>query len=117
MENKDIIVFISGPVTGHPDYQERFKYAENRLSDLGYVVINPCNFIKFEEVEKLSNENDTGVYDELMKLCYENIDNCDTVFHLKGWENSYGCSAEHCYASIKGKNFLYEEELFGEGTT
>ena len=35
-------IYISGPITGTPDYMERFEKAEKELTENGYSVINPA---------------------------------------------------------------------------
>ena len=34
-------LYIAGPITGVPDYEERFKKAEEDLKAMGHTVINP----------------------------------------------------------------------------
>lgn len=34
-------LYIAGPITGVPDYAERFKRAEEDLKAMGHTVINP----------------------------------------------------------------------------
>ena len=37
-----MICFISGPITGHPDYLERFREACDEVRSLGFIPFNPA---------------------------------------------------------------------------
>ena len=55
-ENGDAIktVYISGPITADPNHRERFKNAEESLSQAGYKAINPVELVKGKLPENLS---------------------------------------------------------------
>ena len=55
-ENGDDIktVYISGPITAYPNHRERFKSAEESLSQAGYKAINPVELVKGKIPENLS---------------------------------------------------------------
>ena len=55
-ENGDDIktVYISGPITADPNHRERFKSAEESLSQAGYKAINPVELVKGKIPENLS---------------------------------------------------------------
>ena len=55
-ENGDAIktVYISGPITADPNHRERFKNAEELLSQAGYKAINPVELVKGKLPENLS---------------------------------------------------------------
>ena len=36
-------VYISGKITGDPDYRGKFSTAESRLKAAGHIVLNPAN--------------------------------------------------------------------------
>ena len=44
--NKIKQVYISGPISQNPDYENTFKAAENELRAVGYEVINPVELVK-----------------------------------------------------------------------
>lgn len=47
-------VYISGPITADPNHRERFKSAEESLSQAGYKAINPVELVKGKIPENLS---------------------------------------------------------------
>ena len=104
-------VFISGPVSGHPDYKEKFKEIELKLAEQGYSVINPSAILDLDANGE-SNVDHLSKYQENMNNCYELIDECDAIFHMNEWNKSHGCQQEHRYATIKGKILMYEEYMF-----
>lgn len=55
-ENGEAIktVYISGPITADPNHRERFKNAEESLSQAGYKAINPVELVKGKIPENLS---------------------------------------------------------------
>jgi hypothetical protein len=89
------IVYISGPMASDPDYRRKFEAAERELRGCGFVVINPA-----KNPEGLS-------YAAYMRLAIAEINECDTLYMLPGWENSRGARAEKAYAESVGKNIRY----------
>ena len=55
-ENGEAIrtVYISGPITADPNHRERFKNAEESLSQAGYKAINPVELVKGKIPENFS---------------------------------------------------------------
>lgn len=99
MKNKEV-VYIAGPITGIPDYKEKFARAEKALTEAGYIVINPAYL-----------PNDLGDTDLYMTICYPMIDAADVVYFLNGWENSKGAGLEMKYAQMKKKTIDFERIL------
>jgi nucleoside 2-deoxyribosyltransferase len=101
-----MLFYISGKITGTDDYLERFAAAEEQLKTAGHVVINPA---------KMHSEWAEGVdYDELMLLCFKEIDLADGVYQLADWKDSKGACMEYGYAVAKDK-LIIEEECVMEG--
>jgi nucleoside 2-deoxyribosyltransferase len=93
------IVFLSGKINGNPNYKEDFLQAEQFLEQMGYMVINPA---RIDEVAKdLSKE-------QIMRICYSLIDLSDSIFMIRGWNNSKGANAELSYAKSLGKKVMYQ---------
>jgi len=88
-------VYISGPITGHPDYMERFSEAEEKLKEQGHEVINPAKVN--------ANLPASTTYDQHMTLDYIMLDMADAVCMLSGWDKSKGACIEYGYALAKGK--------------
>lgn len=95
-----MIIFLSGPITGIPNYnREAFLDAEIRLSSEGYTVLNPANQTPMVNPEALSHA-------DYMHICYAEIDVCDAVYFLDGWEMSKGSQLERKYAQMNGKKII-----------
>ena len=93
-------IYISGPMTGVENFGIHFERAERELREKGHEVINPA------KVELLLPK---GTYEEYMKVDMLLLDMCDTIYMLKGWENSCGANREYGYALAKGYVVLQEE--------
>ncbi len=81
-------IFISGKMSGEPDYN---RPAFNRLADelkrLGFIPLNPAIF------------PDGLTYDEYMTLSMAMLGMSDSVIMLPGWEESKGARIEYEYAT------------------
>lgn len=96
-------IYISGPVTGVVNYSDNFKNAEKFLKNNGYVaVINPTKANDILPQEYTS-------YEEYMSIDIALLNMCNSIYMLKGWENSRGANREYGYALAKGMNILFEE--------
>lgn len=94
-------VYISGPITGHADYMERFMRCEGILSDLGYEVINPA---KVGKMLPGSFE-----HEEYMAVDLAMLGLCEIIFMMKGYEKSKGAKIELEYAINHHKTIFFEE--------
>ena len=84
-------LYLAGPITGVPDYKERFAEAERDFSE-HYDVINPARILD-------------GVDDrDCLPLCLRLIDRSDSVVLLPGWRSSMGAVTEALYAVRQGKD-------------
>lgn len=91
-------VYISGPITGIPDYLENFEKVEKELTKAGYSVINPA---------KLNANMPDGIeYEEFLEIDLKYMDLCDSVYMMNGWQNSKGANREYGYALGKGMKIL-----------
>ena len=90
-------VYIAGGISNDPNYKEHFSEAEKYLKELGFQPINPIMPLGFTYKEYI----DMG----LSKLKY-----CDSIFMLKGWQESKGALLEHLYAQTIDLKIMYEEE-------
>lgn len=88
-------VYIAGPITGHPDYKERFAKAEQELREQGDIPLNPAML-------------PAGMgYEDYMHICFSMIDVADKVIFLEGWETSPGARRELAYTvSQKGDSAI-----------
>ena len=92
-------IFISGKITGDPNYKEKFAKAEQWLTDHNFVVLNPA---------KCPRGMNIGDY---MFIGLTMLQSADWVYMLKDWEDSRGARIEHEYASYVGKHIAYEENI------
>ena len=84
-------IYIAGKITGDPKYRDRFREEAEKLEGLGHIVLNPA-----ELPEGMSKA-------EYMRICFAMIDCADTVFLLRGWQDSPGARLEQAYCSYIGK--------------
>lgn len=82
-------VFISGPMSGYADYNRpAFMAAEKLLKDDGFDAFNPAWMdVGTEWTSK-----------ELLNIDICALSHCDAIFHIHGWERSYGAVFEDLYA-------------------
>lgn len=93
-------IFISGPITGTPDYKRNFSVAEYGLRVKGHNPLNPA-----KALAGLTNE-------QAMRVCLSMIDSADAVLFLPDWEFSAGANLEHAYCEYIGKTiFHYYKEV------
>ena len=92
-----MIVYISGKITGDPDYVRKFADAELLLRAKGYNVVNPCD-LGYQFMS----------YEQFMHVDFALIDVSDAIYLLKDWSGSSGARREKEYAEKIGKKIMYE---------
>ena len=89
-------VYISGPITGHDDYMERFEateqYIKNKFGD-NIEVVNPA---------KVNSMLPKMTWKQYMKICLTILPMCDYIYMMEGWEHSTGACIEYGYALASG---------------
>lgn len=93
-------IYISGPITGTDDYMERFAYAEKVLTERGNMVYNPA------KVNAGMPEGTT--YEEYMTVALTLLNMADTIYMLKGWEDSRGANREYGFAKGQSMEIILE---------
>lgn len=91
-------VYIAGPITGDPDYREKFSNAADDIRWLGLEPVNPA-----EAPEGLTYKE---YIDRGLKLLME----CDMICMLPGSGDSPGASLESHYARLAGLSYLRRYE-------
>lgn len=92
-------VYISGKMSGltEEEYRKNFKDAENRLIELGYNVVNPCDLVYLQE-------SYAGM---LLQALYA-LSQCDKIYMLKNWKESNGANCEYWFAKGMGIDIMFE---------
>lgn len=88
---KQLSIYISGKITGDPQYKKKFADTERALNDAGFMAINPA-----VGPEGL-------VWEAYMYRSLDMLRACDAVCMLPGWEESYGATIERAWAGGVGK--------------
>ena len=101
MIKKTDLVFISGPMTGYPDYNRATFYAvEERLKrEFGCRVINPADI------------PDGYTYDEYMLVNEELLALSDIIVQITNWHTSFGATREFVWGAKLKKPIIREEQL------
>lgn len=95
-DNKPLgVVYLSGPITGVPNYWEAFEKVEDQLTSLGWVVLSPA---KHPQGLTLA---------QYMRIDFAMIDVADVVLFLPGSAHSKGAVLEHHYCDYIGKPVAY----------
>jgi hypothetical protein len=92
-------IYLSGPITGVPDYQDRFGQIACRAEIFGHTVIDPS-----VETAGLTPK-------DYMRISIARLEAADEVWLLPGWQNSKGATIEKLYAEYIG---LPIKEIEGE---
>ena len=90
-------IYISGPITGTSDYQERFSAAEqiiNANGDGDIVAVNP--------VKETAGIPDGSPWETYKKACMKILADCDAIYMLEGWTGSRGARLEYLVAMELG---------------
>lgn len=92
------VIYISGKMRGLEDYgRAHFEAAENMLTSLGFIVLNPAKL-------------PIGMADhKYMPICTAMLEAADCILLLNNWADSKGATAEYHYAICQGKAIIYED--------
>lgn len=92
-------VYLSGAITGKPNYEKDFARAERAMTAIGNETINPC--VLKPTLPNLS-------WEDYLKIDLALIDICDGLYMIQGWTKSKGARFELEYAKLHGKTVMYE---------
>lgn len=88
-------VYISGKITGDPDYKQKFKRVEEALQRMGATPINPA---------RLPEGLDRKFY---LPVCIQMLITADVVYLLDDWKESEGAKIEEAVARYQGIPVIY----------
>ena len=94
-------IYISGPITGVADYQNKFKAAERLLRSKGYEVVNPT---------KLDGAMPQLDYEDYMEIDLALVRMCQSIYMLNGWKNSRGARREYEAAKNAGLTVIEQKD-------
>jgi hypothetical protein len=96
------MIYISGTITkiGMMKAMAIFNSTELKLKEQGYEVVNPC--LTNSTLPKLDHDGYMVVSMAMLSLC-------NTIYMLKGWEDSDGAKEELQYALEHGYDVILEE--------
>jgi len=100
-------IYISGPISHDPYYEEAFSRAEEYLSYLGYEVVNP---VDIPEREFDGPDRDVQKWHYYMRESIKLLMDCDQIYMLEGWEHSRGARLEQKIALELAMARMYETE-------
>ena len=97
-------VYISGKMRGMTEEESRskFKEAELHLKALGCEVVNPWD----TEQEKKKHCKQWGDY---ILFDLKILSECDSIYMLDNWQDSWGAKCEHAYACGRDMKVLYQD--------
>ena len=97
------MIYISGPISGDPNYLKKFANAEHYLaSHYSGNVINPASVLSRLPLPELE-------YKDLMRLCLDLLSMCDSICMLQGWRESRGAVLEYHYAVTHDFRIIFQD--------
>lgn len=93
-------IYLSGAITGNPDYMAQFDEAEKKLTAKGWRVLNPA---------KTSATLPATSYLVYMQLSLVQMQDASAIYMLQGWERSPGAVFEKHVAESMGYAVIFQE--------
>ena len=96
--------YISGKISGEPNYRQNFQKAEDDLRAVTtWSIVNPA---------KVNDQMPADMeYEEYMVMCEAMLSLCDRILLMPDWKTSRGAIFERHYAEIHGlKIYAYDYE-------
>ena len=92
-------IYLSGKISGDPDFKEKFALKEKELTEQGHLVFNPAL------------HPDMFTWEQFMELDLKALGNCDAIYLLEDWKDSRGAKIEYDEAVKLGKEIIFENKL------
>lgn len=108
-------IYLSGPITGVPDFKEKFEAAKAEIEEKAWGWGYDLEIINPAAIELQAGAS----HEDYMKVCMQELAKCDTIYMLNGWQNSRGACREYGYALGAKMMILHqpkpeEEKTFAE---
>jgi len=114
-------VYLAGPMRGYKYYNfPAFHKIANELRTFWAEVVSPAELDVLDGYDPMTlpEDNDWNkfpsdfpmTFDECVSRDIQHLLTCDTIYLLKGWEESKGARAELAVAKWRGLDVLYEED-------
>jgi len=100
-------IYISGPISHDPHYEDSFSKAEEYLRFLGYKVTNP---VDIPDRDFDGPDRDVQKWNYFMRASIKLLMDCDQIYMLEGWEDSRGARLEQKIALQLAMPTMYETE-------
>lgn len=93
-------LYLAGPMSGLPDFNfPAFNSKADELRHEGWVVTNPADFPFHEGWE----------WHQYLRVALRAMTYCDTIYMLRGWQQSRGANLEYEVAVGLGMKVLLEQ--------
>lgn len=97
-------IYISGPISGNPDFAEQFEDAAAIIAERGHEYINPA------ELDKVLPD---AAWRDYMDVCLQLVPKADAITFLEGWQGSNGARREREEAAVWGlKRYDLDTDTF-----
>lgn len=104
------VLYLSGPISGHPDFFETFDRYERQLRERDFTIFNPAKCINSKALQEfISDEKFTYRYCLHRDINF--IFHCDGIVVMPGWETSKGARLEVYVAKSVGLPIYSVESL------
>lgn len=90
-------IYLSGKITGDPEFREKFARKAEELTKQGWRVFNPAV------------HPDMFSWEHFMELDLLALSKCDAIFLLPDWKESRGAKMELDEAKRLGKRIIYDD--------
>ena len=111
----EIRIYLSGPITGVPDFKEKFEAAKADIEDKAWGWGYDLKIVNPAAIELPAGAS----HEDYMQVCMRELAKCNSIYMLNGWQNSRGACREYGYALGARMMILHqpkpeEEKTFAE---
>lgn len=99
------LIYISGGITGVPDFREKFAVAVQEVMLLGHTPISPL-----EVCMEASLKEGVDSWRSFMIADLRALLACEGIYMLRNWADSKGARLEHLVAAGLELEIIYQPE-------